>query len=163
MNCITYSQDNILCIKLKLSNVHFIYIIPEDCLSKKHYVICYHILLRKEHKASGKGFYVSIPLILFSITITAAFTCNSRIFFAATYTGSDTNAIATLETHKAIKYCKTIISDYKTVTWQHIKTQENIMWNYFVFSSTIVDREGLNTRSLNVSMKVFGADKNYWQ
>lgn len=41
----------------------------------------------------------------------------------------------------------------------HIKAKKISSGNYFVLSPIIVDREGLNMRSLKVSIKAFGADE----
>ena len=60
-------------------------------------------------KPGKKEKYVSIPWILFLVTTITELTRNSRILFAATLTGSDGEATATLEVCKAKRIGNTTI------------------------------------------------------
>jgi hypothetical protein len=82
---------------------------------------------------------------------TTEFTRNSRIFCVATYTGSEGETIATLKVESVVPL------SIQTFCWQLRENSQNKQILYFVLSVTMVDREGLNIRSLRVSMKAEGA------
>lgn len=95
--------------------------------------------------------YVSIPWMLFPVKTRTEFTRSSRIFLAATWTGSEGATMATLKTWRFLGLLNMMQS-------KSYLNRPSASVTYRELSDMMVDSEGLNTRSLSVSIKFNDAE-----